>query len=69
MVGRNIRRCRLARGYTEVDVAAHLGIVPGSAAAVEAGRLRLSATGLFELALFLRCRVSDFFRAEAGTQK
>ena len=61
VVGANIRRLRIIRGMSQMDMASHFDMSYQQFQKVEAGVNRIGAGRLFELARLLTCEVSAFY--------
>ncbi len=61
LVGGRVRECRLARGLTQADLARALGLTFQQIQKYESGANRISASKLWEAALFLEVDLGGFF--------
>lgn len=65
-VGKNLRRIRSAKGYTQVDIAKVLGVSFQQVQKYETGFNRISASKLWDVAVFLQVPVQKFFAGIDG---
>ncbi len=61
-VGNRIRKIRLSQSFTQENVAAELGIEPGTYAKIERGETDVQVTRLFEIAKILKVNVMEFLQ-------
>lgn len=59
-LGKTIAKKRKAAGYTQEEVAEHLGIGPEAFSRIERGKVGASVSKLFELATLFDCGVETF---------
>lgn len=59
-LGKTIAKKRKAAGYTQEEVAEHLGIGPEAFSRIERGKVGASVAKLFELATLFDCGVETF---------
>ena len=61
LIGRNIRVCRAARGWTQTELADRIGVTYQQVQKYERGSCRISASRLYRMALVLGQPVVSFF--------
>jgi transcriptional regulator with XRE-family HTH domain len=61
-VGNRIRKIRLSQSFTQENVAAELGIEPGTYAKIERGETDVQVTRLYEIAKILKVNVMEFLQ-------
>lgn len=59
--GENLRKVRLAKGYTQEHLANELGIEISQISRIERGVINTSVSTLYSISLILKVNVSDFF--------
>lgn len=62
VVGENVRRLRLIRGYSQESVASAIGVTFQQIQKYEKGDNRLSGARIVALSKALECSISDFFK-------
>jgi molybdate-binding protein/DNA-binding XRE family transcriptional regulator len=68
-VSNSVRAYRVARGWSQAELAQRTGISRAGISAIEIGRLVPSASAALMLASVFSCRVEDLFRLEATAGK
>ena len=61
-VGKRIRALRVARGYTQWQVAKHCGITPGMVLLIERGVKQCPEEIMRKMAFLFRCRLEEILR-------
>jgi DNA-binding XRE family transcriptional regulator len=66
-VTNRVRTCRVARGWSQDDLATRAGISRAGVSAIETGRLVPSTSAALALAAVMECRVEDLFQLSSAT--
>lgn len=61
-VAANIKKRRIALGYTQIELAAYIGMSPQQIYGYESNGVRLTASRLYAIAQALNVPISDFFK-------
>lgn len=62
--GENLRNIRLAKGFTQEQLANELGIEISQISRIERGIINTSISTLYSISLILKVNISDFFDFE-----
>ena len=66
--GKNLRQLRLAKGYTQEQLANELGIEISQISRIERGVLNTSVTTIFAISITLKIDVSELFVTENSAE-